>query len=70
MELIELIEIGESNKRRLISGRVHGTKRSLHPRGRKITAITAIGASDFVLTGDSKGLRNKPLPVPGEETML
>jgi len=37
-----------------VTGRIHGTKRNLHPH--RITAIGASGASEFVVTGDERGL--------------
>jgi len=37
-----------------VTGRVHGTKRNLHQH--KISAIVAYGPSEFVITGDEKGL--------------
>lgn len=37
-----------------VTGRIHGTKKNLHDC--RITAIAAIGSSDFVVTGDEKGL--------------
>ncbi|CAG7662430.1 unnamed protein product [Allacma fusca] len=37
-----------------VTGRIHGTKRNLHDH--KITAIVAIGSSEYVVTGDEKGL--------------
>lgn len=42
-----------------VTGRVHGTKKHLHKH--RITAIVAYGSSEFVVTGDEKGLCNKDL---------
>ena len=37
-----------------VTGRIHGTKKNLHDC--RITAIAALGSSDYVITGDEKGL--------------